>query len=87
MHPYLLIGCESDSFLKDTLFEPVNVDEGAGNHVETCYNKVKNWDLHVERETESVMIERCGALAVDYLYQAEYPADATPQHIARKLIF
>ena len=84
-HPYLLIGCESDNYLKDSLFEPnaSQDEEKRINRVETNYNKVKNWDLHMERESESALLERHSALAVDYLYQAEYPTDATPEDIIK----
>ena len=90
-HPYLLIGCESDNYLKESLFEPAtNVgteqdDDSVQNQnrVETNYTKVKNWDLHMERVTENLLLERHPALAVDYLYQAEYSADTTPEEIIK----
>lgn len=50
--------------------------------MERTYKDSKSWDLHLENETETVMLEKTPAVGLDYIYRIEYPDDASSEDIA-----
>ena len=68
---YLLAGCEGEAFLQGSLFQTRESDTPS---LEIA-NRLDNWDSHLERHTETQLLERSPALAVDYMYNLELPGD------------
>ena len=66
--------------MSDSLFEPIESGE-LPNRVETDYSTSKNWDMHVETFSETVLLEQTPALGLDYVYKVDFPSGATSQEI------
>ena len=68
---YLLAGCEGEAFLRGSLFED---KEPEAPSVEIASRR-DNWESHLERHTETLLLERSPALALDYMYNLELPGE------------
>ena len=79
---YLLSGCEGSRYLTGSLFDP---DRGAGEkHVvgKMTHVEQRSWEAHMEDVTETSLLERTAALAVDYVYSVELPEDWTSENMS-----
>ena len=68
---YLLAGCEGEAFLQGSLFQ---AKESEASPLEIT-TRLDNWESHLERHTETQLLERSPALAVDYMYNLELPGE------------
>ncbi|XP_067008128.2 intermembrane lipid transfer protein VPS13B [Anabrus simplex] len=74
---YFSAGSEQNNYVSESLFDPTST-ENKGQ--KKSYNV--SWDYHLATVTESLLLERSPALAVDYLYMLEIPDDFTSERLS-----
>ncbi|XP_044753199.1 vacuolar protein sorting-associated protein 13B isoform X2 [Coccinella septempunctata] len=74
--PYLRIGSQSSYYKFNSLFDADALEnKGAKKHYNNC------WDYHLINLTESVLLERTPAFAVDYIHEMAITEDLTPEKL------
>lgn len=79
---YLAKNCLITFNCLDSLFEPRSPGEDTKNHAELNYRDNKSCDQHIDNVNETELLEKTPALGLDYIYNIEYPEDATSEDIA-----
>ncbi|XP_045475296.1 vacuolar protein sorting-associated protein 13B [Harmonia axyridis] len=75
--PYLRIGSQSSYYKFNSLFDADALEnKGAKKYYNNC------WDYHLINLTESVLLERTPAFAVDYIHEMAISEDLTPERLA-----
>ena len=73
---FLLAGCEGETFLQGSLFQAEQGSEAPSLPVELAgQSPPDNWESHAEQFTETRLLERTAALALDYVYSLELPGE------------
>ena len=72
---YILSGCESNKFLERSLFAPEYGEEESTKPKELRHIEEEHWDVHIETVTETSLLEKTPALAMDYVYNLDIPSD------------
>ncbi|CAH0555543.1 unnamed protein product [Brassicogethes aeneus] len=75
--PYLKIGSATTSHKADSLFDAAAVENKGHSR-----NYNTSWEHHMLANTESVLLERTPAIALDYVYQMEIPEDMTSERLS-----
>ena len=78
---YILAGAESDRFLEKSLF----VEAEEGSQEEWRASEEPDWDRHLDTVTETAMVDRSPALALDYVYTIELGGDEAGELGSEKL--
>ena len=73
---YIMAGSEGNRFLDKSLFAPDHGSEEVTKPRELLDLHDPVWDNHVETVTETVMLDRTPALALDYVYNIDLPPEA-----------
>ncbi|KAK9889545.1 hypothetical protein WA026_006900 [Henosepilachna vigintioctopunctata] len=75
--PYLRIGNQANYYKFNSLFDADALEnKGANKFYNTC------WDYHLITSTESVLLERTPAFAVDYIHEMAVTDDVTPESLS-----
>ena len=71
---YIKAGAENTRYLNNSLFAPdFGSEEETPRELQDL--EVPDWDSHLSSVTESVLVERTGALGLDYVYHVDLPND------------
>ncbi|XP_017781523.1 PREDICTED: vacuolar protein sorting-associated protein 13B [Nicrophorus vespilloides] len=74
---YLKAGWVSDVHKSDSLFDAEAVENKGQNKI---YNM--DWDTHLETHTETSLLGRSAAFAVDYIYKLDVPDDTASENLS-----
>ena len=78
---YIMAGAEDTKYLQNSLFAPdFGSEEETPRELQDL--EVPDWDSHLSSVTESVLVERTGALGLDYVYHVDLPTDLSSDTVS-----